>query len=264
MGLHDRIREHLKENRDSLLRPLGDGRFSIRAGDVVSSMRLKNRTPAVCAVLRSQEFQHQARLRCVDRLGPRESTTTTFLYEGLTEAVLNADEPSQPQAAPTAATHQKGPLAEIPELPRADLCLVSCGRRKVSNAVPAKDLYCSPQFRKTRELVESQGWPWFILSAKHGLLDPERRTEPYDKTLTTMNGAEQEEWAAAVIDALKSHLVEVRSVVIFAGETYRKHLAPDLCSRGIEVHVPMEGLRQGEQSAWLNAQLARFEEPRGR
>ena len=154
--------------------------------------------------------------------------------------------------------------AMFTSLPVADLCLVSCGRRKVSNAVPAKDLYCSPQFRKTRQLVESQGWPWFILSAKHGLLDPERKTEPYDMTLNNMGAAERREWAKTVMDALEPRLARVRSVVIFAGETYRKHLATDLCSRGIEVHVPMEGLLQGEQLAWLNAQLARLEKPKGK
>ena len=160
--------------------------------------------------------------------------------------------------------NEGGPTAEGAPLPDADLCLVSCGRRKVSNAVPAKDLYCSPQFRKTRELVESQGWPWFILSAKHGLLDPERRTEPYDMTLNNMGAAERREWAKTVMDALEPRLTGVRSIVIFAGETYRKHLAPDLCSRGIEVHVPMEGLLQGEQLAWLNAQLARLKKRRGK
>lgn len=66
--------------------------------------------------------------------------------------------------------------------------------------------------------MESQGWPWFILSAKHGLLDPERMTEPYDKTLNTMGAVERREWAETVMDALHPRLAGVRSVVIFAGE----------------------------------------------
>ena len=157
---------------------------------------------------------------------------------------------------------EDGPTAEAGVLPHADLCLVSCGRRKVSNAVPAKDLYCSPQFRMTRELVESQGWPWFILSAKHGLLDPKRMTEPYDKTLNTMGAVERREWADTVMDALRPRLAGVGSVVVFAGEVYRQHLEPELRRRCIEVHVPMEGLRQGEQLAWLSAQLARLRKPK--
>ncbi len=110
--------------------------------------------------------------------------------------------------------------------------------------------------------MESQGWPWFILSAKHGLLDPERMTEPYDKTLNTMSAAERREWAETVMDALHPRLARVRVVVIFAGEVYRKYLEPELRRRGIEIQVPMEGLRQGEQLAWLSAQLARLKKPR--
>lgn len=115
-----------------------------------------------------------------------------------------------------------------------------------------------------RQLVERQGWSWFILSAKHGLLDPERKTEPYDKTLETMTKTEQESWATAVMDTLESHLDGVCTIVVFAGTTYREHLVPDLRHRGIKVHVPMEGMRQGQRLAWLNAQLARLEEPRGK
>ena len=37
----------------------------------------------------------------------------------------------------------------------------------------AKDLYTSDWFRKARAYVEHRGGPWFILSAEHGLVDPE-------------------------------------------------------------------------------------------
>ena len=52
--------------------------------------------------------------------------------------------------------------------------------------------------------------------------------------------------------ALDSRLVDVDSVVIFAGEKYRECLEPALRKRGIAVHVPMKGLRSGEQLARLN------------
>jgi hypothetical protein len=40
-------------------------------------------------------------------------------------------------------------------------------------------------------------------------------------------------------------------VVFLAGERYREFLARHLASRGVEVSVPMEGLRIGEQLSWL-------------
>ena len=138
-------------------------------------------------------------------------------------------------------------------LPDADLCLVSCGAAKLGRAAPAKALYTSGRFQKTRQIIEREGWSWFILSAKHGLLEPEQEIEPYDMTLNTMSAAERREWAKIVMDTLQPRLAGVRSVVVFAGEAYRQHLVPELRRRGIAVHVPMEGLRQGQQLAWLSA-----------
>ena len=134
----------------------------------------------------------------------------------------------------------------------ADLCLVSCVAKKLPNAAPAKDLYASDLFRKTRALAEAQGWPWFILSAKYGIVDPEQVIEPYEKTLNSMRIAERRDWAEGCLAALGPHLAGVKSVVFLAGAKYREFLNPALVSRGIEVHVPMEGLRIGEQLAWLD------------
>ena len=146
--------------------------------------------------------------------------------------------------------------SESAALPSADLCLVSCGAKKLPRSAPAKDLYTSSLFRKTRTLVEAQGWPWFILSAKYGIVAPEQVIEPYEKTLKKKMGVpERRDWADRCFDALGPHLAGVKSVVFFAGAKYREFLAPALRGRGFEVHVPMAGLRIGEQLAWLNRQL---------
>ena len=139
-------------------------------------------------------------------------------------------------------------------LPSADLCLVSCVGKKLPRSAPAKDLYTSAWFRKARALVEAQDWRWFILSAKYRLVLPERVIEPYDKKLEP-GADERRGWAKGCLDALGPHLTGVESVVFLAGQTYREFLVPVLSGCGIKVHVPMEGLRIGEQSAWLNRQL---------
>ena len=137
-------------------------------------------------------------------------------------------------------------------LPAADLCLVSCVAKKLSRSVPAKDLYTSDLFRKMRTLVEIQGWPWFILSAKYGLVDPEQVIAPYEKTLNTMGVAERRDWAERCLGALEPHLAGVQSVVFLAGAKYREVLVPVLLDRGIEVRVPMARLPIGKQLAWLD------------
>ena len=143
------------------------------------------------------------------------------------------------------------------KLPAADLCLVSCVSKKQPRCAPAKDMYISPWFTKARTLVEAQGWPWFILSAQYGLLHPDQEIARYEKTLNTMRVAERRAWANDVINALESHLDGVQSVVVFAGQKYQEFLVPEMRRRGIQVHVPMEGLKIGEQLAWLSDRIGR-------
>ena len=142
-------------------------------------------------------------------------------------------------------------------LPAADLCLVSCVKTKLPNPAPARQLYVSDWFRKARAVVEAEGWPWRILSAKYGLVDPETVIEPYEKTLNSMRKSERVEWSRTVLTSLDPSLADVDSVVIFASERYREFLMPALRERGITVHVPMKGLRNGEQLAQLTKWLGR-------
>ena len=137
----------------------------------------------------------------------------------------------------------------------ADLCLVSCVSMKRAYPAQAKDLYVSPLFRKARACVEALGCPWYILSAKYGLVDPNETIESYEKTLKTMRAGERREWARGVLEAFAPILPGVKSVTFLAGKAYREHLEPELRSRGITVNVPMEGMRIGEQLSWLDGQL---------
>lgn len=137
----------------------------------------------------------------------------------------------------------------------ANLCLVSCVSKKLPYPAPAKDLYVSDWFKKARAFVEAQGSPWFILSAEYGLLHTDAVTAPYEKTLNKMGANARREWANAVMQALEPHLAKVKTVVFLAGGRYREFLQPQLLARGIQVRVPMDGLRIGEQLAWLNARL---------
>jgi hypothetical protein len=80
--------------------------------------------------------------------------------------------------------------------------LVSCVAAKRSAAAPARDLYISDWFQKARAYVEKQGDPWFILSAKHGLVRPDQVLQPYELTLNNMAAKERRAWAQRVLEAL--------------------------------------------------------------
>ena len=141
------------------------------------------------------------------------------------------------------------------KLPDADLYLVYCVKTKQCCPALARDLYTSDWFVKARTCVERTGRSWYILSAKYGLVDPNEQIEPYEKTLNNMGVDDRRAWARGVIGALDPHLTDVKSVVFLASKKYREFLESVLHRRGIAVSTPMEGLRQGEQLAWLRACL---------
>ncbi len=163
---------------------------------------------------------------------------------------------SPPRPAPakrSAATTQWNTT----KLPDADLYLVSCVKSKNNFPMPARDLYASAWFRKARTCVERTGRPWAILSAKHGLVWPSDTIAPYEKTLRTMSLPQRRQWADTVLASLAPHLVDVRTITMLAGATYRELLMHELQMQGIEILVPMEGLSQGRQLQWLDTCLYR-------
>lgn len=131
--------------------------------------------------------------------------------------------------------------------------LVSCVSQKHSEPAPARLLYRSEWFTKVRTLIETGKAEWFILSALHGVVAPDARTAPYEKTLNTASVVERRAWAAKVHGQLAANLIGRRRVVIFAGQRYREFLVPALLRDGFEVEIPMAKLRIGEQLAWLTA-----------
>jgi len=135
------------------------------------------------------------------------------------------------------------------------LYLVSCVAKKQYDASAAKDLYTSPWFKKARAYVESTGNSWFFLSAEHGLVDPETVIAPYERTLNKMSVTERRAWANRVISQMSGKLAGVDTIVILAGMRYREFIMGDLQCVVPKVEVPLEGLRIGEQLAWLTEKL---------
>src|SRR5687767_6111885 len=88
------------------------------------------------------------------------------------------------------------------------VALVSCVKSKLDRTAPAKDLYTSPLFRALRNYAERHSDRWYILSAEHGLLDPERVIEPYERTVNSMSMLARQEWAHRVQADLRRLLPE--------------------------------------------------------
>ena len=135
------------------------------------------------------------------------------------------------------------------------LFLVACVSKKVEGPALAKNLYSSPWFRKARCYVEKTGLPWFILSAKHGLVHPDKQLDCYNQLLSNKK-EERRQWVERIFKELEPNLRGITRVVLLAGKRYREHLEEKLEQKAITVCKPMCGKRIGEQLKWLNEQLA--------
>ena len=240
VSLSDRIRRSARARHIEPARQAGRKTVTIRAGDLGRDMVLKNRMPAVCSALGSKLFLREAGLRLVERVGPRQSTTTEFLFEILDRS---ADEPVPASNKRVSAPSRSARIvAKRPSVPGMGdgrrLFLVSCVKTKQPTRAPAKDLYASAWFRKARACVESTGCPWGILSAEYGLLHPDEEIRPYEKTLNAMPVAERRVWANEVLESMDPFPVGIDTVVFFAGERYREFLEPGVREWGVAVSVP--------------------------
>jgi hypothetical protein len=277
MSQADRIRQFVLDRYVSPARAKGESKITIRAGDVHRAMGLANRMPAVCNAIGGNRFEDIARATLINRTGPANGANVYFEFrltaapspaqhavsprppsftQRVMEGIKRFTQKLKPQAHEAKSEVARPPPAQT----RNDLdfantiVLVSCVRRKLPDPAPARSLYTSTWFWKTRDIVEASGARWFVLSALYGLVAPDAEIAPYDHTLNTLGVAARHEWATDVLRKLIPEIetAGVKRVVMFAGDRYREFLVEPLQSRGIKVEVPMEGLRIGEQLAWLS------------
>lgn len=140
-----------------------------------------------------------------------------------------------------------------------EIGLVSCVDTKREGPAPPRELYISDYFRKMRSYAEEQHDDWWILSARHGLLEPEGEPiEPYNETLKDAGIEERQEWAERVHGQMQDHgLLEGGAIfVVHAGEDYYGELQPLLEQHdGVSVELPTKGLRFGETISWYKERL---------
>ena len=137
----------------------------------------------------------------------------------------------------------------------ATTALIACSKRKLATSAPARDLYTGVLFRAARRWAEANADAWYILSAKYGLVPPDRVISPYNVTLKQLPAAERRAWAARVTAELRRVLKPGDHVVFLAGEAYRAGLIDAIRGMGCTVEIPMEGLGIGQQLHWLKEHL---------
>jgi hypothetical protein len=136
--------------------------------------------------------------------------------------------------------------------PKSDpmkVCLIGCGKSKLEQKAPAKDLYTGALFRKSKAYAERACDAWAILSAEHGLLLPEEVTSPYDKTLCSLRKEDRLKWCKNVRQAIVKRWGSDTIYTVLAGEPYA------CATEGLNATYPLEGLGIGERLHWLNEAL---------
>lgn len=139
---------------------------------------------------------------------------------------------------------------------RMDVGLVSCTKSKRDEAAQPADLYMeSAFFQKAREYVEANHDTWYILSAKHHLLDPYGPPiGPYDETLSGARTARKRNWSEQVFAQLQEEdlLRDATRLIFHAGRDYHDELRPLLDETPVTIEIPTDGLQFGETLAWYN------------
>lgn len=134
---------------------------------------------------------------------------------------------------------------------------VGCVKRKRKTESKAKDLYTSDLFAKARKYAEEHYDKWFILSAKHHLVEPETVIGPYDETLNEKGIKERREWAKTVFNQIRQKFPDptLYKLYFHAGTRYREFLIPLLRRAEYYCEVPLERLKIGEQLSWYKRHL---------
>lgn len=128
--------------------------------------------------------------------------------------------------------------------------LVGCVKDKAGTSAPARDLYTSTLFAGRRDFVERSCDGWWILSAAHGLVHPDRELAPYDVALKGQPRDRLRAWSHAVLEAIDGE-IRTRPGDVFeihAGAEYRNFgLLVGLEERGCTVVVPTASMSFGRQ-----------------
>ena len=140
--------------------------------------------------------------------------------------------------------------------------LVGCGKAKLEEPAPARDLYTGALFRASlsyAEALAAGSGRVFILSAEYGLVVPGEVLEPYDLHLGALPRAERLAWGERVVRQLVAVAGPVEAAVVLAGRTYAEAVRHglSLSGRAVRLDEPLDGVAGvGNRIAWLNRRLA--------
>jgi hypothetical protein len=105
---------------------------------------------------------------------------------------------------------------------------------------PAAELFGSPGFARARDAAVRSGLPWFVLSAKHGLLDPGDVVGPFDVLFGDQTAGYRGAWAEWVVVQLADRVrLPGVTVEVHGGVDFAQALRGPLARRGATLEIPL-------------------------
>ncbi len=187
----------------------------------------------------------------VDRSMVKRSRRSAYSTDQMTFSWMEPDPSSMPIAAKMFVQNVRSDQTTRTHF------LISCGKNKQPVRAPAAQLYTSPRFHLSVALPRRLGFPFSVLSAKHGLLEPDTLVEPYDASLASLSREERRVWAENVFTQLVTAHPNVRRFVFLADDDYRDDIVPMLQERKVDILEPLLTFERSGRISFLR-QANRF------
>jgi hypothetical protein len=139
---------------------------------------------------------------------------------------------------------QRWAPAELPGgMTGGRVVLVGSSGAVADGVQPASRLFRSSGFARARAHAEASGHPWFVLSAKHGLLDPDDVVGPFDVLFGDQSLAYRTAWGEWVAAQLADRVRLTGAVVeVHGGVDFAQPLRAPLARRGAVLDIPLPGM----------------------
>jgi hypothetical protein len=157
----------------------------------------------------------------------------------------------------------RGPEVDAPmgEAPARVVLVASAGVHGPA-PVPVATLFRSPGFASARAHAERSGFPWFVLSAKHGLLDPGDVVSPYDVQIDERSASYRAAWGEWVVAQLSERVaLDGVTVEVHGGVDFAQPLRQPLSRRGATLDLPLPGSWRDDETGGRPASEPHHDEP---
>jgi len=129
----------------------------------------------------------------------------------------------------------------------SEVFLIECSGQKLSGESRASELYTSDRFVKARALAEKKSDNWYILSAKHGLVEPNQIVQPYDLDIRSLKPPQITEWAERASLSIMQCCQPNDRITFLCSENYSDPLVESGAMDQFVIRLPFKNMTREKQ-----------------